>query len=87
MTVQLKSFTTAELNVHGCFPESSLRPFGQQALAAVHFYWVVTNFGRRRRLPVAKVAIIFKLGAMIETTVVNEVVDYFVRVAWPQHPS
>ena len=52
----------------------------------MHFYWVVTNFGRRRRLPVAKVAIIFKLGAMIETTVVNEVVDYFVRVAWPQHP-
>ena len=52
----------------------------------MHFYLVVTNFERRHRSPVAKVTITLNLDAMTKTTVVNDVGDYFVRVALPQHP-
>ena len=82
MTVQPESFATAVLNVHGCYPESSSRPFGLQALAAVHSDWVATNFGLKRCLPVVMV-IMMLLGAIIGTSVVTIVGDYFARVVPP----
>ena len=85
MTVQPESFATAVLNVHGCYPRSSSRPFGPQALAVVHSDWVVTNFGRRHCLLVVKI-IMLLFGAVIGTSVVAVVGDYFARVVFPLHP-
>ena len=80
MTVQPKSFATAVLNVHGCYPGSSSRPFGPQALAAMHSDWVATDFGRKHCLLVAKIIImLLLLGAVIETSVVTMFGYYFAR--------
>ena len=79
MTVQPKSFATAVLNAHGCYPGSSSRPFGPQALAAMHSDWVATDFGRKHCLLVAKIIIMLLLGAVIGTSVVTMFGYYFAR--------
>ena len=81
MTIQLRSITIAELIVHGCYPESSLHPFGPEVLATVHSDWVTTGFGRKRCLSFVKVIIMSLLGAVIVV-----LGDYFTRVVYPLHP-
>ena len=80
MTTQPESITIAELTVHGCFPESSLHPFGPEVLAAVHSDWVIIGFERKCCLSVVKVIIMTLLGAVIAV-----LGDYFTRVVYPLH--
>ena len=81
MTTQPKSTTIAELIVHGCYPESSLHPFGPEVLVTVHSDCVTTGFGRKRCLSAIKVIIMSLL-----CVVIAGLGDYFTRVVYPLHP-